>query len=72
VCVAFVAGTEEGHLWLTCQPRVLSTGRYELNDTTRHLQWREKKDHREVMIAAIRSRLVHGNLSTCGGKVNQS
>jgi hypothetical protein len=25
-----------------------------------------------VMIAAIRSRLVHGNLSTCGGKVNQS
>ena len=42
--VALVAGTEERNLWLTSQPRVLSTGCDELNDTTRHLQWCEKKD----------------------------
>ena len=43
VRVAFVAGTVERNLWLTGQPSVLSTGRDKLNDTTRHLQWREKK-----------------------------
>ena len=41
--VTLVAGAVERNLWLTSQPRVLSTGCNELNDTTRHLQWCEKK-----------------------------
>ena len=41
--VAFIAGTVERHLRLSGQPSVLSPGCDELNDTTRHLQWCEKK-----------------------------
>ena len=44
VRVTLVAGTVERNLWLTSQPSVLSASCDELNDTTRHLQWCEKKD----------------------------
>ena len=61
--VTLVAGTEERHLWLTRQPRVLSTGCNKLNDTTRHLQWREKKTGLESILdhdAAILERTLDG------------
>ena len=41
--ITLVAGTVERNLRLTSQPCVLSAGCDQLNDTTRHLQWREKK-----------------------------